>query len=153
MKPRAKPHAANRAAAGGAVDGHSLATIRLMDFNFSTDEQHRATLEVLRETLDYLERLPKVPVTRELCARVQAHLDDPTHRLVARVHRELHGSAVTSAGLPLLDACVKENVLTLQLPHLPDGKARVALNEMVRALTSGPGLHVGLRPRNGHPAE
>lgn len=51
--------------------------------DFSTDDKHRATLDMLRETLEYLERLPAVPVTKQFCSRLRAHLEEPTQRLVA----------------------------------------------------------------------
>lgn len=127
-----------------------------MDFNFSDDEKHRATLEVLRETLAYLERLPKVPVTRELCASVQMHLDQPTNRLVAGVRREMHGTAITSVGMPVLDASVLDNVLRLKLPEPPEVRPfdrQTAISEVVRQLTSSGGLSIGLKSRNARPSE
>lgn len=127
-----------------------------MELNFSNDEKHRATLEVLRETLDYLERLPKVPVTRELCARVKMHLDQPTYRLIAGVRREMHGTAITSVGLPVLDASVLDDVLRLKLPQEPHLRAcdrQTAISEVLRQLTSGEGLAIGLKSRNAHPPE
>lgn len=35
------------------------------------------TLELLQKTLDYLKRLPVVPMTRALCREIEAHLADP----------------------------------------------------------------------------
>jgi hypothetical protein len=36
------------------------------------------TLDLLQKTLDYLNRLPVVPVTRELCKEIESHLSDTT---------------------------------------------------------------------------
>lgn len=36
------------------------------------------TLKLLQETVDYLERLPIVPMTRSLCKKIEAHLADPS---------------------------------------------------------------------------
>ena len=43
--------------------------------------QHSVTLDtlaLLQETLDYLNRLPVVPVTHALCRKIAAHLEEPT---------------------------------------------------------------------------
>lgn len=43
------------------------------------------TLQLLQETVDYLKRLPVVPVTHALCRKIEAHLADPT---VATLRRQ-----------------------------------------------------------------
>lgn len=118
--------------------------------DFSTDDKHRATLEMLRETLEYLERLPPVPVTREFCSRLRAHLDEPTQRLLASGRRELHGvGPYTVAGIPLLEASVVDEVLTVALPtDLHSNEARQsALDELMRRF-SNKGVKVQLYARN-----
>lgn len=40
--------------------------------------QHAATLELLAEVRDYLMRLAPVPLTKELCAKIRAHIDEPS---------------------------------------------------------------------------
>lgn len=117
--------------------------------DFSTDDKHRATLEVLRETLAYLERLPPVPVTKEFCKRLRAHLEEPTQRLVAMGSRELHGRGpYTPVGLPLLQASVVDDSLTVGLPDGLNASSREeCLKLLVLALASGP-VSLGLRARN-----
>jgi hypothetical protein len=122
--------------------------------DFSTDEKHRATLDMLRETLAYLERLPPVPVTKEFCRRLRAHLEEPTQRLVSGGRRELHGiGPFTVVGLPLLEASVVDDVLTVGLPERMEPPSREeCLKQLVLALTKGP-VSVGLRARNKNPAD
>jgi hypothetical protein len=117
--------------------------------DFSTDDKHRATLEMLRETLAYLERLPPVPVTKDFCRRLRGHLEDPTQRLVAMGRRELHGRGpYTPVGLPLLEASVVDDSLTVGLPAGMDAETREECVELlVEALTKGP-VNLGLRARN-----
>lgn len=122
--------------------------------DFSTDDKHRATLEMLRETLTYLERLPPVPVTKEFCRKLHAHLEEPTQRLVATGRRELHGiGPFTPAGLPMLEASLVDDVLTVGLPAGLDAESRDhALRQLVLALPNGP-VRLGLRARNKHASE
>lgn len=117
--------------------------------DFSTDDKHRATLDMLRETLAYLERLPPVPVTKEFCRRLQAHLEEPTQRLVATGRRELHGMGpYTAVGFPLLEASVVDDVLTVGLPDRLSLESREeCLSLLVLALTKGP-VSLGLTARN-----
>lgn len=44
--------------------------------NISTDENLRETLAVLQEAVEYMRRLPPVPVTLEMCRKLQRHLDE-----------------------------------------------------------------------------
>jgi hypothetical protein len=92
-----------------------------MSNGFSNDEKHRATLTMLSETLDYLRRLPPVPVTMEFCKRIQAHLDEPTHSIVARERDTWVAGLYTAAGLPILDAKLRGHELSLSLPPVPKG--------------------------------
>lgn len=120
--------------------------------DFSNDQKHRATLDLLRETLSFLERMPKAPVTREFCARLQAHLDEPTQRLVATVQRELRGTGpFTPAGVPLLEASLIDRSLTIGLPtELRPADRPYALQEISRLLAAGT-ISLGLTPTNRHP--
>lgn len=122
--------------------------------DFSTDDKHRASLDMLRETLAYLERLPPVPVTKEFCRRLRDHLEEPTQRLVARGRRELHGiGPFTAVGIPLLEASVVDDALTVGLPDGLDPKAREeCFKQLVSALTKGP-VSIGLSARNKSPAD
>lgn len=87
-----------------------------MATTISTDEQHRATLAVLQEAVDYMRRLPPVPVTLEICRKLQRHLDDPTNRLVARQKDIWRGSAFEVVGTEYLTARLEGDVLTVRLP-------------------------------------
>lgn len=112
--------------------------------NFSDDDKHRETLEVLRETLDYLQRMPPHPMTKAFCARLQAHLDEPTQRLVAQGQRELHGRMWTPVGLPLLEASLAGETLTIQVPDNMTGNMRKwAIQELGERLKAGQ-LKIGL---------
>ncbi|MEX3547663.1 MAG: hypothetical protein VB125_00225 [Burkholderia sp.] len=83
---------------------------------FTDEEKHRDTLAVLREVLDYLERLPPVPTTQALCAKVATHLDKPAQRLVAESKRELVGHWITPAGQLMFDATLRGDMLTVSVP-------------------------------------
>lgn len=120
--------------------------------DFSTDDKHRATLEMLRETLGYLERLPPVPVTRSFCAKLRAHLEEPAHRLVEQSRRELFGRGpFTAAGLPLLEASVVGDVLRIKLPEqLTAANRKLALAEIAKLLQADE-LALQLEARNSVP--
>ena len=45
------------------------------------------TLDLLSKTLAYLNRLPSVPITRELCKAIYEHLENPKTLAVARAAR------------------------------------------------------------------
>jgi hypothetical protein len=85
---------------------------------FSDDEKHKATLDLLREVADFLDRLPPVPVTRDMSRKVRAHLEEPTQRLVEHVEHERktkrRGETFTPAGLPLLAAELREQLVTVK---------------------------------------
>lgn len=117
--------------------------------NFSDDDKHRATLTMLQETLAYLERLPPVPVTRGFCARLRAHLDEPTQRLVAQGRRELYGGFFTAVGLPVLEASVTDDVLSICIPTKLTRSAdrEAALREVGKLLAKGP-IALDLKSRN-----
>lgn len=122
--------------------------------DFSTDDKHRATLEMLRETLAYLERFPPVPVTKDFCKRIREHLEEPTQRLVARGRRELHGRGpYTAVGMPLLEASVVDDALTVSLPDgLRPESREECLKQLVSALNRGP-VSMWLSARNNRPAD
>lgn len=90
--------------------------------NISTDEKQRETLAVLQEALDYLRRLPPVPVTIEMCGKLQRHLELPTNRLVAQQQDTWIGASYQSSGLCYLTARLKGHVLEVKLPD-PDTRA------------------------------
>src|SRR3546814_12050385 len=87
----------------------------------STDEQHRETLRLLQEVHDYLYRLPAVPITREFCSKLAAHLKSPTNTLLQRAQTERTGAYYTPAGVALVKASLKDNQLSLDFPQLSKG--------------------------------
>lgn len=84
--------------------------------NISTDEKLRETLAVLQEAVEYMRRLPPVPVTIEMCRKLQRHLDDPTNRLVSQQKDIWKGSAFEAVGTVYLTARLEGDHLTVQLP-------------------------------------
>lgn len=129
--------------------------MRRMDF--STDDKHRATLEMLRQVLDYLERLPPVPITKAFCAELRQHLNEPTQRLLENSRRELHGVFYTTTGIPLLLAMVADDALKLKVPgHVRDnisGEQMAACTEELMRRLLDEGLTIGVRARNGSRGE
>ncbi|WP_137922310.1 hypothetical protein [Hydrogenophaga sp. 2FB] len=120
---------------------------------FLDDDKHQKTLELLAEAVDYLNRLPHVPATRDLSARLQAHLDEPSQMLVARRRPELHGGIFSAAGLPLLEVAVVDEVARIQYPQdlrTPDWLQASA--EVRKLLAAGP-VSVPLKARTGEKAE
>lgn len=76
--------------------------------------------------MDYLRRLPVVPVTRELIREIDAHLADPT---VAAARREAQAAEILAskrvaqsfspAGQVLFKAVVADGMVTIQVPRIP----------------------------------
>lgn len=115
--------------------------------DISTDDAHRETLRMLREALDFLERLPAVPVTRAICARVELHLNEPTHRLLAQSAQARVGTAYTVVGLPFLEVRLDDDTVKLSVPDALESEAREqALTALCEALARGP-LSIGVRSR------
>jgi hypothetical protein len=91
-------------------------------------EEHLTTLEVLRETLNYLQRLPAHPMTAAMARKVAAHLADPGRAMRERFVTEqadalkrdrlrLRGGAYTPAGIPVIEAELCERKLIIRSPH------------------------------------
>lgn len=72
--------------------------------DFSTDDKHLATLDVLREARDYLARLPPHPMTRDMIAKIDAHMTEPTQRVLLKCERVFSGTYYTPAGIPIISA-------------------------------------------------
>lgn len=105
-----------------------------MASSISTDEKHRNTLAVLQEALDYLRRMPPVPVTVEMCGKLQRHLEHPTNRLVAEQQDTWAGESYQPSGLCYLVARMKGGLLEVRIPQ-DDGKfqkhiEKVALEQL-----------------------
>ncbi len=84
-------------------------------FKFSNDEKHRESLAMLRETLDYLRRLPPNAITREFCEKIEAHLDDPSHKLMAAQRQSRTKSLYTAAGVEWLNLTLQGQTVTVKL--------------------------------------
>jgi len=94
----------------------------------SQTEEHLASLNLLREALNYLERLPAHPMTYAMALKIRGHLNNPqTRTLERRLHeeevaekfaRQGHSGhfGFTSHGLPTLSANLLDGVLSLQSP-------------------------------------
>lgn len=53
------------------------------------------SLQLLQKTVDYLNRLPVVPMTRALCREIEAHLVDPRSAAVKRAAMDVERRATT----------------------------------------------------------
>lgn len=101
-----------------------------MASSISTDEKHRETLAVLQEALDYLRRMPPVPVTVEMCRKLQRHLEQPTSRLVSQQNDAWAGGAYLPAGLCFLTARLQGSVLEVRLPPQAKGVSQSFVEQM-----------------------
>lgn len=78
-------------------------------------DSHRETLKMLEEVRAYIARLPDVPMNREMLAKIENHIEDPTQHL-ALTHKPTRKAGVyTPAGLPLITAELKDEELTLKI--------------------------------------
>lgn len=92
---------------------------------------HLDTLRLLQETVDYLERLPVVPMTYQLCKKIEDHLADPNVMTVKRhvleveetdliKRRNSKAGSYSPAGLLLYEAEVDTESVTVRISeHLP----------------------------------
>lgn len=74
------------------------------------DPQHAESLALLQQVAEYLDRLPLVPTTRELCRRIKEHLENPDNVVTKRAYEtaglQFSGGSYTAAGFPLIEAHV-----------------------------------------------
>lgn len=85
------------------------------------DEKHLETLKLLAEVLQYLRRLSPVPMTTQLCLKIQRHIDAPAARLVELSLGVRRGAAYAPNGAQLLDASLYGDQLTIRSQSFPDG--------------------------------
>lgn len=117
---------------------------------YSTDARHAETLAALAEALEYLERMPPVPVTRDMCRKIRAHLDDPVHRLVQANNDTTvtvrSGGLYTPWGMPLVIAKVTwpNEVLVWAPKPGPTDSYRRTSESLVRGVYGG-GIRLELR--------
>ena len=101
---------------------------------FSTDQRYAATLAFLADVRDYIARWPAHPMNREMIQRIDAHLAEPTHHLVRTALYARSGGTFTPAGLCVLRATIKGDVLTVSAS--PKSEC-VAENILLRRLRRG----------------
>lgn len=121
---------------------------------FSSDEKHQVSLQLLHEVQIYLDsHVPPHPLHYRMARRIEAHLAEPTHKLVASAQQERHGGCYTPSGVPLMEAIVVADDLKLKIPleivdlMLPEFNGRTVLEEAVSRLL-GNGLDLGLRVKS-----
>lgn len=94
--------------------------------NITTDEKHRATLQVLADVLLYLKRLPPVVPTLEMCRTIEAHLQEPAAVLLKNRETERRGAYVSPLGFPLLEASLLGDALTVRINRDQRGQTLAA---------------------------
>lgn len=103
---------------------------------FSTDQRHAETLDFLREVRDYLAAWPPHPANREFLARIEEHLAQPMHRVIADAQHKREAAAYSPAGKCVLQVHLQANVVTVSLPEKPqavdDEKVIAALRHGVK---------------------
>ena len=114
---------------------------------------HACTLELLAEVSDYLLRLPPIPVTRDLCRKIDSHLADPQaatiHDAARRAStRNLSGGVYTPQGTALLLADFSGCRLSLRtgIPKSREGEAH-AIRTLLALLRES--IAIELKPPAG----
>ena len=78
----------------------------------STDERHAETLAFLAHVRDYLASWPAHPMNRGMLAKIDAHLENPLHRLVRDGQKTRSGANFTPAGVEVLRATLEGDRLS-----------------------------------------
>lgn len=122
-------------------------------------EEQLASFNLLREALNYLERLPAHPMTYAMALKIRNHLNNPQTLALERRHHEVeaaekfsrHGHSAsfgfTNEGLPTLTASLLDNVLTLKSPaaaQLPEEELEGFSRRLTTLLAEG--IEVRLAP-------
>lgn len=111
------------------------------------------TLNLLQKTLDDLNRLPVVPMTRTLCREIQAHLADPSVAAAKREAADAEMRATTRiaqsynpAGQVTIEMIVTAGTVTCRVPTVwrRPGKE----DALLKMLASDEGVTLGLRAVN-----
>jgi hypothetical protein len=76
------------------------------------------TLDLLQKTLDYLQRLPVVPLTRALCNEIEAHLADPGVAAARRAATVTEQLAATRGARVFDPACRLRMEVTVTATHV-----------------------------------
>lgn len=126
-----------------------------------SSEIHLAGEALLREAAGYLARLPPHPMTRELAAKLQRHLDDPRTGII-RERDELIASAqaadliarkganrYTPAGIPALEVSVEGGFARVESPaakiYGDTSQGRSFGKRLVEELARGVTVELGAR--------
>ena len=122
-------------------------------------EEQLASLNLLREALNYLERLPAHPMTYAMALKIRNHLNNPQTLALERRHHEVeaaekfsrHGHSAnfgfTNEGIPTLTASLLDGVLTLKSPagaQLPEEELEGFSRQLTTLLAQG--VEVKLAP-------
>ena len=99
---------------------------------FSTDERHAETLAFLAHVRDYLARWPAHPMSRDMLAKIDAHLENPLSRLVLDGQKTRSGANFTPAGVEVLRATLEGDRLTITAPAKGKGLADAQLLARLR---------------------
>lgn len=91
--------------------------------HLTTEERHQESLRLLSQVKDFLEAWPAHPSMRDMIERIDGHLADPTHRLVAQHSAKRTASSITASGRWRMQATLQGDLLFLQLPEPADVKA------------------------------
>jgi hypothetical protein len=83
----------------------------------SAETRHKATLLVLQEVLEYMERLPKVPTTTEWCLKIQQHLDAPGNVMDIAMLDTWQGHRVAPSGHTYATATLRAGKLEVKSPQ------------------------------------
>lgn len=86
---------------------------------FSSDQAHRASLELLAEVRDFIRRWPTHATSRDMLAKLDAHLAEPTQVLVRRASVDRQGNAHATTDdcyYRILEASLSGDNLTLRTP-------------------------------------
>ena len=99
---------------------------------FSTDERHAETLLFLAQVRDYIALWPAHPMNRDMLAKINAHLENPLHRLVTDNPQPRSGANFTPAGREVLRATLEGDRLTITAPAKGVGVADALILRRLR---------------------
>ena len=87
---------------------------------FTDAEQHAASLNLLREVRDFIATWPPHPMRGAMVDRIDAHLTNPTSKLVQMAQHPRKAERCTPAGKRVLEARLIGDELTLRRPGSPN---------------------------------
>ncbi|MFC7411540.1 hypothetical protein [Hydrogenophaga atypica] len=131
-------------------------------------EEQLASLNLLREALNYLERLPAHPMTYAMALKIRNHLNNPQTLALERRHHEVeaaekfsrHGHSAnfgfTNEGIPTLTASLLDGVLALKSPaaaQIPDEELEGFSRQLTALLAQGVKVRLAPVQLKSHPAD